>query len=146
MPRLISRSPSESSRMILLSGCARARPKAKPAWPPIAGSPNAASYVSISLIFAQCGEPRPEMTIASFRWAAMAFSASAVCIMAGSPSAVETVEFVADQDHHRPLRLLRLGEGDADPVGVGVALDQIAVEAQGVAERLGEIGRATCRE
>src|SRR5207342_3462447 len=54
--------------------------------------------------------------------------------------AVEAVVFVADQYDDRPLRLRRLLEGDADARRVGIALDEVVIEAERVDETLG-IGR-----
>ena len=78
-------SPSESNSTTRRSGCASARPSAKPACPPIAGSPSGTSSVSRVESFTQCRPPRPGTTIASPRCSANTFSSSAVCIMTRAP-------------------------------------------------------------
>ena len=44
----------------------------------------------------------------------------------------ETVVFIADQDRHRLLGFFGLFEGHGDPVGIGVALHQVILDAKGV--------------
>src|SRR5947208_10426495 len=140
MPRLIRMSPSESNSTNLRSGRARASPKPKPACPPIAGSPSGASRSGLEVCSTQYRPPRPGTTSASPRWGRKTSSASAMRIMASSPSAVEAVIFVPDQHDNRPSGALGLLEGGGDAAGVGVALDEVVIETERHQEPLG-VGR-----
>ena len=48
--------------------------------------------------------------------------------------------FIAHQHGYRPLRALGFLEGNRDAVGIGVALDEVIVDTEGVEKTLG-IGR-----
>src|SRR6266446_9136200 len=140
MPRLISRSPSESKRTMRSAGRARARPSANPACPPIAGSPTGTSRFGRVLICAQCRAPRPGTTMASPRWAWKTRSMSAVWNK-GALLAVEPVILVGHEHRHRPLRAPRLLERDGDARRVGRGLDQVIGDPEGIQEALGVGGR-----
>src|SRR5262245_46547415 len=132
-------SPSESKRTIFRSGRASARPSAKEACPPMAGSPSGRSRFGCWLMWTQCRPPRPGITIALPLWALNTFSSSAVSIM-GVSSPGEAVILVRHQHRHRPLRFPRFLERDRDARRVAVTLDQVVVDAEGIEEALG-VGR-----
>src|SRR6185369_6274944 len=136
MPRLINRSPAESKSTTLSLGRARASPRAKDAWPPIAGSPTGASRLGRVLITAQCRPPRPGTTMASPRWVWKIRSMSAVAntISPLPVLPIEAVVLVGHEHRHGPARPPGLLERDRDARGIRRGLDEIVGDAEGMEE------------
>src|SRR6187397_2300093 len=95
---------------------------------------------AVSLMVIQCLPPRPEITMASPRCLAKILSMSAVLNIAFPLFRAEAVVFVADEYRHRPLVLCRFLEGNVDARGVGVVLDEVIVDVEGIQEAFG-VGR-----